>query len=147
MGDEANFGGNVMYEVVGDKLYKNGEELRGVQADGRMHVFKRLDFENPSGIIPTAFKVLVKPDPPEEKSKGGIILIDDTKERAKFAGQKATLIAVSPAAFTYDDGIKADPPRPGARVVIAKFAGFDIKGEDGCEYRIIEDKDVVAVLA
>ena len=99
------------------------------------------------GIHPTEFRVLVRPDPVEEKTKGGIILIDDSKEREKFAGQKATLIAVSPAAFSYDDAVKANPPKPGDRVVIAKYAGFDIKGEDGVEYRIIADKDVCAVLA
>lgn len=101
---------------------------------------------NPSGILPTEFRVLVKPDPAEEKTKGGIIIPDETKERQQFATQKATLIAVSPAAFSYDEDIRNNAPKPGDRVLVAKYSGFEVEGADGVKYRVIADKDIAAIL-
>lgn len=102
--------------------------------------------ENPSGIYPTEFKVLILPTPIEEKTKGGIILPDESKEREQFAQAEGELIAVSPLAFSYDDWKDADPPKPGDRVLFAKYAGAHVKGKDGKEYRLINDKDIGALL-
>lgn len=98
---------------------------------------------------PTEFKLLVLPKKAEEKSKGGIILPDDTKDREQFAQMEGVLIAVSPLAFTYAGEAEwsaADKPKPGDRVLFAKYAGALIRGKDGVDYRIINDKDLSAVL-
>jgi chaperonin GroES len=100
-----------------------------------------------SGIRPSEFKVLIKPKTVEEKTKGGIILPDEHKDREQFAQMEGELIAVSPLAFSYADWPEgADKPKPGDRVLFAKFSGAKVTGMDGVEYRLTNDKDVAAVL-
>lgn len=106
--------------------------------------------KNGSGILPTEYKVLVQPIKVEDKTKGGIILPDETKERDQFAQMQGVLVAISPLAFTYanaDDWAGAEKPKPGDKVLFAKFAGAAVKGKDGESYRIVNDKDISAVLA
>lgn len=101
---------------------------------------------NPSGIRPTEFKVLVKPKAVEEKI-GSIFIPEPAREREQHAQMEGEIVAVSPVAFTYADwpeGVTL--PRIGDRVLFAKYAGAIVKGRDGAEYRIINDKDVAAVL-
>lgn len=100
---------------------------------------------NQSGITPVDMRVLVRPDPVEEVTKGGIIVADVTKDKQKYAGTKATLVAVGSNAFV-DWGEKADKPKPGDRVHFAQYSGSWIKGEDGVEYVILNDKDLTSVL-
>lgn len=103
--------------------------------------------KNPSGINPTEYKVLIRPEQVEDRTKGGIIIPEQAKERDQYAQMHGVLVAVSPLAFTYeqwpDDGLK---PKAGDRVLFAKYAGATVKGEDGVDYRIVNDRDVAAVL-
>ena len=104
---------------------------------------------NNSGIRPTEYKVLVLPKLTDEKSKGGIILPDESKDRNQFAQMEGELVAVSPLAFTYasaDEWNGTDKPKPGDRVLFAKYAGALVKGKDGVDYRLVNDKDLAAVL-
>jgi len=105
---------------------------------------------NDSGITPTEFKVLIAPIEVEEKTKGGIIIPDATKERDQFAQMEGVLVAVSPLAFSYANSAEwgqHDPPQPGDRVLFAKYSGAVVKGRDGKDYRIVNDKDICAVLS
>jgi chaperonin GroES len=97
-------------------------------------------------VYPTEFKILVEPKKVEEKTKGGIIIPDESKDREQFAQMEGVLVAVSPLAFTYADWKDANPPKPGDRVLFAKFAGAKVTGKDGKEYRLVNDKDLAAVL-
>lgn len=100
---------------------------------------------NLSGIEPTEYKVVVKPEEVQQKI-GSIFIPEDHQEKQQFSQQEGILIAISPAAFNYDGMVQETAPKPGDRVLYAKFAGFMRKGKDGVEYRIIADKDIVAVL-
>ena len=101
---------------------------------------------NPSGIEPTEFNCVVRADKVDEKTKGGIYIPDTTRERDELASIDATLMAVSPLAFSYETWPDEDmKPKPGDRVVIAKYAGSVVKGADGEDYRIIKDKDILAI--
>ena len=101
---------------------------------------------NPSGIQPTEFKVLVRPDKIEEKTKGGILLPQDVKERDQAASTAGEIIAISSLAFTYADWpVTSKPPKIGDRVLFGRYSGMTVKGEDGEEYRLINDKDVAGV--
>jgi len=106
---------------------------------------------NPTGISPTEFKLLVKPKAAEEVSKGGIIIPSSEVDKQKFAQTEGVVVAVSPLAFTYAkqeewDAVGAKPPRPGQTVLYARHAGNWVKGKDGLEYLLINDKDVNAVI-
>lgn len=98
---------------------------------------------NPSGITPIDLRVLVKPDKVEEKTKGGILLPDEVNERNQMAECRALLVATGENAFCEVSGKK---PKPGDRVLIAKYAGIVTKGDDGEEYRLCNDADICAVL-
>lgn len=99
---------------------------------------------NSSGVTPLDVKVLVLPDPPREKTPGGIFIPETTKEKEKFAAVKATLVAVGPNAFA--EWGTDNAPGSGARILMAQYAGANVKGNDGKDYRLCNDEDIVAVL-
>lgn len=99
---------------------------------------------NSSGIEPLDLKVLVRPDTAEEVTKGGIIIPDTTKDRQKFAVVKATLIQSGSNAFK-EWGI-GNAPAAGSRILMAQYAGARVKGQDGEEYVLMNDEDVIALL-
>lgn len=105
-------------------------------------------YPNPSGIHPTEYRVLILPTPYEEVTKGGIIKPPDLADREKFATMDGTIVAVSHLAFTYatDEEWAGRKPKPGDKVIYAKYAGFRRKGKDGLEYVLVGEKDICAVL-
>lgn len=105
---------------------------------------------NESGIFPTEYKILIAPVEVDEKTKGGIYIPETTKERDQFAQMQGVLVAVSPLAFTYAGDSEwgaSERPKPGDKVLFAKYSGAVVDGKDGKKYRIVNDKDVAAVLA
>ncbi len=102
---------------------------------------------NTSGVYPTEFKVLILPVEVSDKI-GSVFLPDEFKSREQFAQMEGVLVALAPLAFTYDkwEGIEDMKPKVGDKVLFAKFAGFEYKGRDGKKYRVVNDKDVSAVL-
>lgn len=102
---------------------------------------------NPSGFIPLDLRVLVLPDPIEEK-KGSILLPDSVKEANKWAQANGTIIAVGDNAW---EEAKARapafrPPAPGDRILYGKYAGQKVTGKDGRDYCIMNDEDIIARL-
>lgn len=101
---------------------------------------------NTSGIKPIEYNVLVKQDTEDEKTSGGIYLPDDIKERNKHSETEGMIVAVSPMAFRFDDWPENEPtPKEGDRIVFARHAGTFVKGQDDEQYRVVKDKDIVAV--
>lgn len=98
---------------------------------------------NTSGIWPVEFKVLVKIDKIGEKTAGGIIIPNTTKDKQELAHTKATVIAVGGNSF---EDWKEPIPKPGSRVIMAMYAGYLNKGDDGEEYRLCQDKEIAALL-
>jgi co-chaperonin GroES (HSP10) len=105
---------------------------------------------NPSGITPTEFKVLIDPTPVADKI-GNIIIPESTQQNEKFAQIKGRIVARSPHAFSYAtpaewDAVNAVKPGPGDVVLYAKYAGVRVKGKDGKEYLLVNDKDICATI-
>lgn len=95
------------------------------------------------GIRPQEYKVLVKPV--EVQTKIGSIQLPDTViEKDKEASVEGELVAMSPLAFSFEQGFE-DKPDIGDRLVFARFSGVKIRGNDGTEYRLMNDKDVLAI--
>lgn len=97
---------------------------------------------------PTAFHVIVRPDPVEKESVGGIILYatdaDAKKERA--AGVYGTLVAVGPTAWKgFDSG---EPwAKVGDRVMFAKYSGKTFKDDStDDDFVLLNDEDILAVI-
>lgn len=103
---------------------------------------------NLSGITPVEFRVVVRPDTPEEVTAGGIILTRTTVDADQLAADEGILVAVSPLAFSYGEWPEGSrKPQVGDRVIFARYAGVLRKGKNGAEdHRIILDKDIMAVI-
>ena len=92
-------------------------------------------------ISPLADRVLIKPTPKEDVSKGGIILPDTAKEKP----QEGKIVAVGPGRLTEDGKRIAMEVKAGDKVLFAKYAGTEIK-LDGEEYLIVRESDVLGKL-
>jgi chaperonin GroES len=100
-----------------------------------------IDDCNP-GFRPLEYYVVIAPAAVEEKV-GSIII--PSKEEDKVAVQRGRIVAVSPLAFNFAEG--ADhAAAPGDVVLFSRYAGTLQKGADGKEYRLVRDKDVIAVM-
>src|SRR6056297_727101 len=100
---------------------------------------------NESGILPTGSHVLVYPDPVEEKTAGGVILPDTTRDNEQRAATSGTVIAIGPSAWQdLDDGTAW--AEVGNHVSYARYAGVEMVGKDDKNYVLINDNDILAVL-
>lgn len=95
------------------------------------------------GIRCLEFKVLVRPKEVAAKTSGGIILPDTTLEKDQHATTEGVVVNISRTAFTFE--VNAPKPGLGDTVVFQRYAGLRLTGNDGVEYRLLNDKDVVAV--
>ena len=98
---------------------------------------------NESGIKPVGPRVLVYPLPVEKTTASGIVIADATTGKEQFAQIEAEVVECGSEAW-YDS---AEPwAQEGEKVLIGKFTGLLRKGEDGKDYRIIQDRDIIAVV-
>ncbi len=107
---------------------------------------------NTSGIVPFDKRCLVLHDPVEEKTAGGIILPDQERDKQKYAMTRATVIALGDMAFAeakYDAkqfGMNASFPEAGDRVLVGRYTGDTHKGNDGKDYTVINDTDIIGFI-
>lgn len=130
----------------GNGLTDKAFEING-EKRSRFEESQGLRLLNPSGIVPTEYNVVVRVKAVDEKTAGGIIIPETTKERMDYASQQGTLIAVSQFAFSYEGSWEGKKPAVGDKVLFAKYGGFEVRGKDGLDYRVIKDKDICAVLS
>jgi chaperonin GroES len=107
----------------------------------------KLEIENPSGIQPVEYNLVVRPEKVADKTAGGLHIPDTIRDRDQYGEHKGTILAVSPMAFSFEEWPQDMPkPQPGQRIVFIKYAGTLVKGGDGEDYRVMKDKDVLAVM-
>lgn len=95
------------------------------------------------GLRPVEYRVVIEPHTVEKKTKGGLYMPDEVHERDSYAQQRGTLVAKSKYAFAeWSEGA----PEIGDTVIFVKYAGPLTDGLDGKKYRILNDKDVLAVV-
>ena len=101
--------------------------------------------KNNSGINPTGHYILILPDDVEKKSKGGIILANETVDNAERDTTQGTLVAIGSTGWAEFGEGKAWAG-VGDHVSFGKHAGRDMPGIDGQKYIIMNAEDVLAVL-
>jgi chaperonin GroES len=90
-------------------------------------------------ITPLGERVVIKPLPREEISKGGIVLPDTAKEKP----QEGEIIAAGPGKLSEDGKRIAMEVKVGDKVVYSKYAGTEFKlGDD--EVVILRESDILA---
>lgn len=97
-------------------------------------------------IKPCGHRVLVKVQPTERKTAGGIVIPDSALEKNQRDQQKGELIAVGENAWkSFDDGTPW--AATGDLILFSRYGGKIVFDEDGTEFRILNDEDVVAVVS
>ena len=91
-------------------------------------------------LKPLADRVLLKATEAEETTKSGIILSTANKEKPVVS----EVVAVGPGGVVDGKEI-AMTVKPGDKVVVAKYAGTEVK-LDGAEYSIVRQSDILAVI-
>jgi len=95
---------------------------------------------------PTGWRIVLLPYKGAEKSKGGIVIADQTREKQQITTVCAYVLAVGPLA--YKDTVKFPEGawcKEGDWIIFGRYAGARI-GLDGGEIRIINDDEVLAVI-
>ena len=91
-------------------------------------------------LKPLADRVLLKATEAEETTKSGIILSTANKEKPVVS----EVVAVGPGGVVDGKEIVMTV-KPGDKVVVAKYAGTEIK-LDGAEYSIVRQSDILAIV-
>ncbi len=92
-------------------------------------------------IRPLGDRVVVKPLPSEEVTKGGIVLPDTAKEKP----QEGEVVAVGPGRLL-DSGERVPIDlKAGDKVLFSKYAGNEVKIDD-VEYLILREMDILGVI-
>ena len=91
-------------------------------------------------IKPLSNRVVLKNLEAEETTKGGIILTGTAKEKP----QTAEVIAVGDGAVV-DGKLVPMTVKVGDKVIISKYSGTEVK-LDGCEYVIVKEDDILAIV-
>jgi chaperonin GroES len=92
-------------------------------------------------IKPLADRVVIKPAPAEEKTKGGIIVPDTAKEKPVLG----EVVAVGPGKRGDDGKIIPMEVKKGDKVLYGKYSGTEVT-VDGKDYLIMRESDLFAVV-
>ena len=84
-------------------------------------------------------RVVIKPAPAEEKTKGGIIIPDTAKEKP----QRGEVVAVGPGKDGKDE--KKMTVKTGDIVLYGKYAGQEMEFE-GVDYLIMREDDILVIM-
>lgn len=90
-------------------------------------------------IKPTEDRILVKRHKAEEKTSGGIILPDNSKEKLS----KGEIIEVGAGRMNDKGELIPMTLKKGQQVIFGKWSGTEIEGED---LVVMKESDVIAVI-
>jgi co-chaperonin GroES (HSP10) len=95
---------------------------------------------------PTGWRILILPYRGSGKTKGGILMADETIERNSVATVVGYVLAVGPEAYADKTKFPTGPwCKKGDWVMIGRYAGARFRIEGG-EVRIINDDEVIATI-
>ena len=95
---------------------------------------------------PTGWRMLVLPFKMNEKTKGGVLLGQETLERQQVGSQCGNVLAMGPDCYNDKDRFKDGPwCKVGDWVVFARYAGSRIEIEGG-EVRLLNDDEILATV-
>ncbi|MFP4697553.1 MAG: co-chaperone GroES [Eubacteriales bacterium] len=91
-------------------------------------------------LVPLGDRVVIKQLEAEEKTKSGIVLPNQAKEKP----QEAEVIAVGPGGTVDGKEVKMEV-KVGDKVIYSKYAGTEVK-LDGEDYIIVKQGDILAIV-
>ena len=111
---------------------------------------KRLDPDNIDTVgelpEPVGYRILVLPFTPKEKTKGGILIAQETLDKLRIAVNCGYVIKMGPLAYKDKDKFGEQPwCKKGDWVIFARYAGSRLPIEGG-EVRILNDDEVLGTI-
>ena len=95
---------------------------------------------------PTGWRLLVLPFRMNEKTKGGVLLGQETIERQQVGSQCGNVLAMGPDWYSDKDRFTEGPwCKVGDWIIFARYAGSRIEIEGG-EVRLLNDDEVLATV-
>ncbi|CAL9231043.1 unnamed protein product [Arabidopsis halleri] len=101
-----------------------------------------LETEDIKDLKPLNDRVFIKVAEAEEKTAGGLLLTETTKEKPSIG-----TATVGPGSLDEEGKITPLPVSTGSTVLYSKYAGNDFKGKDGSNYIALRASDVMAILS
>ena len=92
-------------------------------------------------VKPLSDRIVVKPEPAEEKTASGIILPDTAQEKP----QMGTVLATGPGKFSDSGDLVKMTLKNGDKVLYGKYSGTEIT-VDGDDVLIMRESDILATL-
>ena len=125
-----------------EKIIMPDNELVGVKKSENKSEKK----EEPKLPNPTGWRMLVLPFKMKDKTKGGLLLAEDTLERQQVASQVGLVLAMGPQCYKDKERYPEGPwCKVNDWVMFARYAGSRIK-IDGGEIRLLNDDEVLATI-
>ena len=104
------------------------------------------DKQEPKLPKPTGWRLLVLPFKMKEKTKGGVILAENTLERQQVASQVGLVMAMGSQCYKDKERYPEGPwCKEKDWIMFARYAGSRIKIEGG-EMRLLNDDEVLATI-
>ena len=126
-----------------DKYEKQNQDAHQKEVDG----YERLKTKESSKLPkPTGWRLVVLPFKMPEKTKGGLILGQDTLERQQVGSTCGLVLEMGPHCYDKEKFPEGAWCKKGDWVIFARYAGSRIQ-IDGGEVRILNDDEVLATIA
>ena len=113
---------------------------------------KRVDETNVANIqdelpVPSGWRLLVLPFTPKEKTKGGIIIAQESLDKARIATNCGYVVKMGPMAYGDKEKFPTGPwCKKGDWVIFARYAGSRLPIEGG-EVRLLNDDEVLGTIS
>ena len=128
---------------VTKKIITPNKELLGLKKSEEQ---KEVTKEKAKLPQPTGWRMLVLPFKMNEKTKGGVLLGQETIERQQVGSQCGNVLAMGPDCYNDKTRFTQGPwCKVGDWVVFARYAGSRIEIEGG-EVRLLNDDEVLATV-
>jgi chaperonin GroES len=126
--------------ALADKYEKENKDIE----DKEQKTYDRLKSKESDRLPqPTGWRMLLLPFKMKEKTKGGLILGQDTLEKQQVASQCGLVLAMGPHCYDKEKFPEGPWCKKGDWVVFARYAGSRIQ-IDGGEVRLLNDDEVLA---
>jgi len=96
--------------------------------------------------VPSGWRLLVLPFSPREKTKGGILIAQESLDKLRIATNCGYVLSIGPLAYHDKEKFPTGPwCKTGDWVVFARYAGSRLPIEGG-EVRILNDDEVLGTI-
>jgi co-chaperonin GroES (HSP10) len=94
---------------------------------------------------PSGWRILVLPFTPKEKTKGGLIIAQESLDRLRIATNCGYVLKMGPLAYKDKDKFEGPWCKTGDWVIFARYAGSRLPIEGG-EIRILNDDEILGTI-